>query len=102
MQSTGVGKAKQTTGLRQYARLPKYGNNSKRRYNMSTSTAGTHESGDFFPYTVMLQGTPDNLKHWVINPDGTKLKDYPTTALACEAAQFWFDWGLSFTSGELA
>ena len=61
-----------------------------------------HSAGDFFPYTVMLQGTPDNLKHWVINPDGTKLKDYPTTALACEAAQFWFDWGFSFTSGELA
>lgn len=31
-----------------------------------------HSAGDIFPYRIMIQGTFDALKYYVINPDGTK------------------------------
>ena len=46
------------------------------------------DAGDFYPYRVVQQGTPDNLSHWVYAPDGTKLTPgYMTAAHAVKRAQ---------------
>lgn len=46
-----------------------------------------HSAGDFFPYRVVVQGTLDNLKYCVINPDGSKLNSWKTSKAACEMAR---------------
>ena len=49
---------------------------------MSTTTSGHlsgnggvrgHSAGEFFPFMIMAQGTPDALRHYVIKPNGEKL-----------------------------
>jgi len=41
------------------------------------------EQGDYSPYRVMIQGD----KHWVINPDGSKLNSWRTAEDACDMAR---------------
>ena len=41
-----------------------------------------HSAGDIFPWRVMAQGTMDNLKYWLIKPDGEKHSAFFTTAAA--------------------
>lgn len=35
-----------------------------------------HSAGDIFPWRVVITGTFDSLKYWVVNPAGEKAK-YP-------------------------
>ena len=63
---------------------------------MQTTTAGHlsnnggirgHSAGEFYPYRVMVQGTLDNLRYWIINPQGDKCSGgYSTAHMACEFA----------------
>lgn len=32
-----------------------------------------HSVGSIFPWRILIQGTMDNLKYWVINPQGEKV-----------------------------
>ena len=67
--------------------------------SMQTVTAGHlsdnggirgHSAGEFFPYRLMAQGTMDNLKWWVVNPDGTKVYAWRTVAAAVAHAQLLY------------
>ena len=68
---------------------------------MQTTTAGHlssnggirgHSAGDFYPYRVMVQGTMDNLRYWVIDPSGHKLYEgYDTAEQACGMARIFKD-----------
>lgn len=49
-----------------------------------------HTIGDFFPYRMMVQGTFDNLKYWVIYPDGSKGCHYRTAKDACNIARLLY------------
>ena len=31
-----------------------------------------HSAGDIFPWRILITGTMDNLKYWIVNPSGTK------------------------------
>lgn len=46
-----------------------------------------HSAGDFYPYRVMIQGTMDSLKYWVINPQGDKVAWFLSSSLACHIAR---------------
>lgn len=46
-----------------------------------------HSAGDFFPYRVMVQGTLDSLRYWVVSPKGHKLHHWGTASEACKAAR---------------
>lgn len=63
---------------------------------MTTKTSGHlsnnggirgHSAGDFYPYRVMIQGTFDNLKYHVINPQGDKVAWFSSAWLACHIAR---------------
>ena len=47
-----------------------------------------HSAGEFFPFVVMGQGTPENMKWFVIKPNGEKLgKGHVKVATAHKAAR---------------
>ncbi len=46
-----------------------------------------HSAGDFYPYRVMIQGQLDNLKHWVIDPQGKKVEWFSGAKAACILAR---------------
>ena len=50
-----------------------------------------HSVGEFYPFRIMAQGTPDNLRWWVIHPDGYKLTTRHTPQEAARNAREWFN-----------
>lgn len=48
-----------------------------------------HSAGDIYPFRVMGQGKPDDIKWFVVKPNGEQLGDgHNTTASAYKVARF--------------